>query len=233
VVELSVSPGLIEAKVQGARKLPYQVRLYASRPPAHALEAALRKLRSKAIYRATLLSGEAPPELDDIFQSSGVPLSLSSFARSQRMCTCSEPDAVCKHILAVMYVAASAFDRDPFMLMKLRGLDKNELMEILCAPADFEVTLGGERPGDPPDEARDSGEYPPEDAAAAISIAAGFYGSRELLPGVLNARAERSPESRHPMPIQDFPLWRGETSFADSVAPYYKTVRKFIADGEA
>jgi uncharacterized Zn finger protein len=226
VVELNVSPGLIEGKVQGKRRTPYTVRLYTYRPDDRALENVLRLLCQKAIYKTTLLYGEVPPDLDGIFKSTGVTLSLGSFNRSQRLCSCSEPEAVCKHILAVIYVAAVAFDRDPFILLKLRGLEKKELLETLCAQVGINPALTRMPPVIGQEQFRGSLEAAPETVPAALDPE--FYGPSGL-PAVLDAHAISPSESGHPMPFLDFPLWRGETSFADSISPFYKTIKKFIA----
>jgi uncharacterized Zn finger protein len=111
------------------------------------------------------------------------------------------------------------------MLLRLRGLDKKDLLEMLCAPVDAELSLVRSRP----DDATQCGCMPavrPEPLPA--SLGADFYGPAEL-PAVLEVHAVPPSESGHPMPFLDFPLWRGETSFADSIAPYYKTVKKFVA----
>jgi uncharacterized Zn finger protein len=225
VIELNVSPGLIEAKVQGRRRAPYAVRLCACRPDARDLENVLRRICEKAIYKTTLLYGDIPPDLEDIFKSSGVTLSLGAFNKSRRLCGCSEPETVCKHIIAVLYVVSVAFDRDPFMLLKFRGLDKKELMELLCAPVGADLSLASTPLGDRQELCRDEGALRPETIPA--SVGREFFAPWDLC-GVLETHAVPSPESGHPMPILDFPLWRGETSFADSIAPYYKTVKKFL-----
>ena len=229
VIELSVSPGVVEARVQGRSKTPYFVRLLSSRPDESTLKKILRKLGEKAIYKTTLLMGEFPIELEEIFRSLGVTLSIKRFRKNQQMCTCREPDNVCKHILAVIYVASLAFDRDPFLLMKFRGLDKQVLMEALCAPAGSGVVSARAVPGGSPED-----EYREPDSAPEVQPArvdAAFYGTGELAAAL---EAQRTPPSKsgHPMPLLDFPLWRGETTYANSIAPYYKAVKKFIDCGD-
>jgi uncharacterized Zn finger protein len=228
VMELSVSPGVIEACVQGRNKTPYSVRLLSFRPDEGTLEGILSKLCEKAIYKSALLMGELPAELEEIFHSSGVTLSIKRFNWNQQMCTCSEPGNMCKHILAVVYVAALAFDHDPFLLLKFKGLDKNLLMETLCAP------VGGALspricPGGTPDDKYRAINDDPEEPPARTDAA--FYGTSELA-AALGANTAPQLESGHPMPLLDFPLWRGEISYANSIAPYYKTVKKFIENGE-
>jgi uncharacterized Zn finger protein len=228
VIELNVSPGLVDAKVQGRRRTPYSVRLYAPKPDDRALENVLRKLCEKAIYKIALLMGEIPAELDEIFKSSGVTLSLTRFNRIQRLCSCSEPEEVCKHILAVIYVMAAAFDRDPFMLMKLRGLDKKFLLELLCAPVGSDISMERTLADMELEQRAEVLEISPN--SASLAMGSDFYGSPEL-PAVLDAPICPTADAAYQVPILDFPLWRGDVSFADSIAPYYKTVKKFIAGG--
>jgi uncharacterized Zn finger protein len=232
VVELNVSPGMIEAKVQGRRKIPYCVRLYSPRPNDRQLDEIKRRLCEKAIYRSLLLSGEMPRELDAIFKSSGVALSLEGFSRSQFLCGCSEPENICKHILATVYVAAVAFDRDPFLLLKMRGFEKNRLLAVLSAPvgADDESDAGLPlhlSPDEAAQYAGQTGDIAPIDDLAAID--ASFYGSEDLSVE-LNRMSVSRREAGDPAPVFDFPLWRGEISFAESIAPYYKSVEKFFSD---
>jgi len=219
VIDMSVSPGVIEARVQGRSKTPYPVRLLSLLPDEGTPEKILRKLGEKAIYKSTLLMGEFPAELEEMLRPAGV---------TQQMCTCPEPDNLCKHIIAVIYVAALAFDRDPFLLLKFRGLDKNLLMEALCAPVG-EASSTRTRPGETPGTERradDGAGEPPARMDAA------FYGTHELAVA-LEANKKSSPESGYPMPLLDFPLWRGDTTYANSIAPYYRAVKKFIEGGES
>jgi uncharacterized Zn finger protein len=227
VVGLCISPGLIEGEVQGKRKKPYAVRIYTAPPGVRALEDVLNRLREKAKYKAALLMGAAPCELDDIFKSSGMALSFHRFMKSRKWCGCPEPGDICEHILAVVYVAAAAFDRDPFMLMRLRGFEKQELLELLCAPADEKISLAARAPVSNEPQKRGEELHTNEDIAPPPADAAFYCPSG--LPDELNALENLSPETLRPAPLLDFPLWRGETPFADSLVPYYKTVKKYIS----
>jgi hypothetical protein len=232
VVELNVLPGVISAKVQGKRKTPYLVRIKLPVPDDEQLRNIRAALYEKAIYRSMLLSGEIPRELDRIFMSAGVSLSLEGFLRFKQMCTCSEPEETCKHVLAVLYVTAAVFDRDPFMFLKMNGLEKKTLMEFLCAPvgcggAFFTsgAAVGNETPG------RRVSPGPLEPEARLPVLDASFYGTpvlREESSGI----GVSSEGNIYPVPMSEFPMWRGEVSFADSTAPYYKAVKKFFSGGE-
>jgi uncharacterized Zn finger protein len=232
VVELNVLPGVISAKVQGRRKAPYLVRIKLPIPDDDQLRNIRDALYEKAIYRSMLLSGEIPRELDGIFKSAGAHLSLEVFSRLKQMCTCSEPEETCKHVLAVLYVTAAVFDRDPFMLLKLNGLEKEALMEFLCAPVGWrgefftsDTAIGNELPRfpEPPRPSEPENWLPAMDSS--------FYGTPGLWkePSGIGVSSEGNI---YPVPMSEFPMWRGEVSFADSVAPYYKSAKKFFSGGE-
>jgi uncharacterized Zn finger protein len=223
VVKLDISPGIIEGHVRGKRKTPYAVRIYTAPPDVRALEDMVNRLREKAKYKAALLVGAVSGEIDDIFKSSGMVLSFRGFMKSRKWCACPEPGDICEHILAVVYVAAAAIDRDPFMLTRLRGLGKKELLEMLCAPAGEKISLTARA-----SVADEPQKYDAEPDTLPLRMDAGFYCPPDL-PGELNAPENLSPEARRPAPLPDFPLWRGETPFADSLVPYYKTVKKYIS----
>jgi len=227
VIDLSVTGGLIEARVQGRRKAPYRVRLYSSKMSEDQGREIKRLLRERAIYRITLLSGEMPLALEGIFNAAGVPLSLESFAKNQQLCSCSEPDNICKHILAAAFVTAVACDRDPFLLLRFRGLEKCDLLRSLCAPegrdegsndADSCWELGGDRAPIPC--------CGTEDLPLPQSPDSEFYGSADL-PEELNDLRCLATGGGSLALVPDFPLWRGETSFPDSIAPYYRYAERF------
>ncbi|MDR1472391.1 MAG: SWIM zinc finger family protein [Synergistaceae bacterium] len=235
VVEFSVSPGLIEARVQGRRKIPYHVRLYYPVPDSCQLEEVKRGLSERAIYKALLLSGEMPRELNEIFTASGVALMPEDYARSQLQCTCPEPEHVCKHILAVLYVASAAFDHDPFLLLQVRGFDKESLLSSLTAPIE---------PMDPTDEDTPRGmgcpdaggkthEPPSPGRTKDLAVDTTFYGAADLPSELeyLRSHPAKSGDTTVPhAPLFDFPLWRGETSFRDSIDPYYESVEKLLGE---
>ena len=55
-------------------------------------------------------------------------------------CSCPDWSNPCKHIAAVYYLLGEEFDRDPFLIFKLRGMDRDELlgmMDISSVPDDI------------------------------------------------------------------------------------------------
>ncbi|MDR1916967.1 MAG: SWIM zinc finger family protein [Synergistaceae bacterium] len=237
VVELTVTPGLIEARVQGRRKLPYHVRLYSPIPTTEQLEEVKRRLADKAIYKALLLSGEIPRELNEIFTMSGIALMPEDYARSQLQCTCPEPENICKHILAVLYVVSATFDRDPFLLLQMRGFDKESLLSSLTAPVETQKADNtGAYRGMSESSSSGHDTQKPGDAdihADTLPLDAAFYGARGLYAELMDLRTHpiKPGDSTTPhAPLFDFPLWRGETSFRDSIDPYYASVEKLLRE---
>ena len=80
---------------------------------------------------AKLLAGEVPPELEEIFDSAGAPLFPTSAGDLDQHCSCPDWGVPCKHIAAVFYLLAEAFDADPFLILLLRGRGRDELLARL------------------------------------------------------------------------------------------------------
>ena len=133
VLRLEVSPGRVEADVQGSRYEAYRVTFRLKKLPRAQWEKAIETLASQALFAAKLLGGEMPHNIEDAFQSVG--LSLFPAHRRDLGTRCSCPDAAnpCKHIAAVHYVLAEQLDEDPFLLFRLRGRDRETILEALRA----------------------------------------------------------------------------------------------------
>lgn len=225
VIELVVNPGVVEAKVQGSRKAPYNIRLYSQLPTDDRLAAIKQGLSERAVCGAMLLAGEMPREVGDVFRSAGVGLVPQDYSKSRMLCSCPEPDSVCKHIVAVLLVITDAFDRDPFLLLRMRGLDKEDLVASLTDPRGR--VRRTKRIADAESSQTD---HVQEDAGSEsetghIESAYAPIGLREVL---ARTRPRGHTRSAPPSPIFDFPLWRGEMSFSDSIRPYYECVRKIL-----
>ena len=79
------------------------------------------RLASQALYRAELLAGEMPREIEDVFAEAGHP-AVPALARHLEMhCTCPDWEVPCKHMAAACYVLAEEFDGDPFGMLAWRG----------------------------------------------------------------------------------------------------------------
>ena len=132
VRRLEVAPGSVTARVDGRRPLPYRVMLRLPVFTDEQWDAVVAALADQVRHAAALLDGRMPEDIDDTLAGCGVSL----FPRGGDLATsCSCPDYAnpCKHVAAVHYVLAQAFDGDPFLLPTLRGRDRAALLAALRA----------------------------------------------------------------------------------------------------
>jgi len=131
VVSIDVEKGEVIAKVQGTRPRPYAVKIQLHPLSDKDWDKVTDAMTSKAIFVAKLLAGEMPQNIEEAFAQ--VRVSLFPQAKMELITSCSCPDWAnpCKHIAAVYYLLAERFDKDPFLIFKLRGRTKEEFIKIL------------------------------------------------------------------------------------------------------
>ncbi|MEU7904231.1 SWIM zinc finger family protein [Actinoplanes sp. NPDC049118] len=128
VIDFELTPGRVAGRVQGSRPEPYLVTIGIPAFDEPQWTRILAALGSQALYRAALLAGDMPHELVDLFEELGLPLFPS---RLDMDCSCPDWGKPCKHVSAVLYVLAEAFDDDPFLVLAWRGRDRAELLAAL------------------------------------------------------------------------------------------------------
>jgi hypothetical protein len=174
VVDLAVGAGVVTAGVVGTRKRPYRVEISLPALDADGWSRGLERLADDTLLVIRLLDRELPDEVGERLRSVGVEL----FPRRGELSTeCSCPDWAnpCKHIAAVHYLFAAALDNDPFLLFRLRGLDRDDLVAGLAGD--------DARPVSEPAVADDS-DGDGLESAAEVDVAT-FLG-RDLDPPVLD-----------------------------------------------
>ena len=131
VLSIDVQPGMVKAKVQGSRPRPYNVEIHLKPLSDQDWDKVTDAMADQAIFAAKLLAGEMPTNIEEAF--SAVRLSLFPTAARELETDCSCPDWAnpCKHIAAVYYLLAERFDEDPFLIFKLRGRTKEQIVEVL------------------------------------------------------------------------------------------------------
>ncbi|MGH2507703.1 MAG: SWIM zinc finger family protein, partial [Ktedonobacteraceae bacterium] len=131
VISIEVESGLVKAKVQGSQPKPYTVKIQlkplAERDWTHVIEA----MAAQAIFAAKLLASEMPANIEEAFEAVHLSLFPTAVKDLVTSCTCPDWANPCKHIAAVYYLLAERFDEDPFLIFKLRGRTKEELIEDL------------------------------------------------------------------------------------------------------
>ena len=121
VLSMDVTAGLVSALVQGSRVQPYRVRIGLDAFGQPEWAAAERALAGSAWYSAKLLAGEMPEDIEDVFAELGLALFPASATELSMYCSCPDWQVPCKHIAAVFYLLAEAFDDDPFRILAWRG----------------------------------------------------------------------------------------------------------------
>lgn len=128
VVSVRIEQGFAEALVQGSRLQPYKVEIGLPMLTQAQTKRAADALMKKALYLAKLLAGEFPHEIAGLFEKAGAPLFPASNADVSYDCSCPGDDAPCQHITASYYILGQEFDRDPFLLLAMRGLNRAQLL---------------------------------------------------------------------------------------------------------
>ncbi|MEV6600396.1 SWIM zinc finger family protein [Actinoplanes sp. NPDC051346] len=128
VIDFELTPGAVAGRVQGSRPEPYQVSITIPAYDEPQWTLALASLGSQALYRAALLAGEMPHEIVDLFDEIDMPLFPSTL---DMRCTCPDWGVPCKHVSAILYVLAEAFDDDPFLVLAWRGRNRDDILTAL------------------------------------------------------------------------------------------------------
>ena len=203
VLEVKVEKGLVKAKVQGSRPKPYEV-VIQTRTLAPADWAKLAQaLVREAIFAAKLLAGEMPQDIEAAFKGANLSLFPEKLGDLTTKCSCPDWSNPCKHIAAVYYLIGEEFDRDPFLIFTLRGLDREGLLALL-GHAGASATVA------PP--------APPEPLAARPDA---FWGGAGLADDPFGEVAAPPTPAALPRRLGGFPFWRGESPFLEAIAPAY------------
>jgi uncharacterized Zn finger protein len=188
VLEFELGHGVVRARVQGSRPVPYQVRIGVLPLTTAQWRRVIEALRGQALFRAKLLAGEMPHEIERVFADCGTPLFPRSARDLDLFCSCPDWGVPCKHLAAVCYVLAERFDDDPFGMLAWRGRDRADLLAALRGPAAGQAADGGPPPG-------------PGTAAVQVPAAAPLAQclDRFWSPGVSRARL-RAAQTTPPVP---------------------------------
>lgn len=133
VISIDVQSGMVRAKVQGTMSEPYKVSIALKPLSDEDWDKVTGVMASKAAFAASLLSGEMPQNIEEAFSEAGVSLFPERNRDLETECSCPDWSNPCKHIAAVYYLLAEEFDGDPFLIFKLRGRTKDQIIEALRA----------------------------------------------------------------------------------------------------
>ena len=212
VTAIEIDKGQVKAKVQGSRPTPYDVTIAVKTIPVAEWDTLIGALSRQALFAAKLLAGEMPQDIEEVFK--GIKLSLFPRRLGDLRTACSCPDSSnpCKHIAAVYYLLGEEFDRDPFLIFRLRGITRDELLARLGRAA---VPITPEQPH----VAVPAPEPLPEPEPLSAALEPFWNGS--LKDGWLGAVAIPPVAAALPRRLGGFPFWRGSEPFLESIEPFY------------
>ncbi|MFC4563010.1 SWIM zinc finger family protein [Nocardiopsis mangrovi] len=218
---LTVRAGEVTAQVQGSRARPYRVSLIVPVLDDDQWATVTAALAGQPLFRAHLLAGELPPEVERVFDVLGLRLFPAGLGDTVLTCSCPDWGHPCKHVAAALYVLAGSLDDDPFLLLAWLGRERGAFLSELrrrsrSAPQDPAAGGGDAFPDLPP----------PADAAPAPlpDSPEGFWSSPTPPRAVPVTRAEPV------VPAVDPP--EGSAGLVGDLAPLYeRRARGGPADG--
>src|SRR6266852_798391 len=131
VISIDVEPGIVKARVQGSMPKLYNVKIKLKPLSDQNWEKVTDAMASQALFAAKLLAGEMPTNIEEAFHAVHLSLFPTAVSDLETDCTCPDWAKPCKHIAAVYYLLAERFDEDPFLIFKLRGRTKEQIIEVL------------------------------------------------------------------------------------------------------
>lgn len=212
VMDIAIEPGLVRARVQGSRKVPYEVAIQVAPLSPADWRRLAEVLAKEAVFLARLLAGEMPADIESAFAKAGLSLFPSRLSELQTTCSCPDVSNPCKHIAAVYYLLGEEFDRDPFLIFRLRGTTRDDLLRKV-----EEVEVAPPSPGAaaraPADEARKETSRKPT---------VGFWRAGELPADLIPEPSVSDRPGALLARLGPFPFWRGRQPLPDALLPAYE-----------
>jgi len=216
VARLEIGKGRVSAQVQGSRSGAYGIAIELKVFTPKQWQQIIEQLVEQPIFAAQLLGNEMPEDIETVFSNVGLSLFPQKSGDLRTDCSCPDWSNPCKHIAAVFYLMAEAFDQDPFLLFRLRGIEREEFLVLL----------------------KDSGaaqDLPPEESEAAPKLEpeplpldnAEFWGENpQYAPP-----AKPYPPTLHaalPRRLGNLPFWRSEQDFIQQMEAIYQAASQHL-----
>lgn len=222
VLSIDIEPEGVIAEVQGSRPKPYRVTI-AFTPLRRSQWASLARAVSESpVHVAKLMAGEMPEDIETLFTRAGVSLFPDRLSELRTECSCPDWSNPCKHIAAVYYLLGEHFDRDPFLILRLRGIVREQLAELVGIPTQRRARRTM------PASQRAKPDLRPVVVAGGAMPKQFWEGSAPEgdLFGLVEAPPRSAPILRR---LGPFPFWRGEDDLVEALEPLYSAVAAIAA----
>lgn len=214
VLSIAVEKGAISATVQGSRPVPYKIKMQVKALKPAEWKKLAGAASSQAIFAAKLLAGEMPQEIESAFRDVGLSLFPERLNDLKTDCSCPDWSNPCKHIAAVYYLLGEEFDRDPFLIFKMRGMEREDFLAMIVEPSGA---------SGPDEDTATALEPLPADPAIFWAVRAGSKPTEE------SPRNEQSAAALIKR-LGAFPFWRGGEQFFDALEPVYACAATKVAE---
>jgi uncharacterized Zn finger protein len=127
VLDLKITPGQVEALVQGSQSSPYEITIKI-KPLGRSVWKQIRTASEGQLASLQeLLEGRFPKGLADLFTAKGSGL-FPAPKEIEFDCSCPDWAYMCKHVAAVLYGIGTRLDEDPSLFFVLRKMKMEELI---------------------------------------------------------------------------------------------------------
>lgn len=199
VKRLEVQPGQLQAQVVERDNGVTFVEVRFPTMTDAQWEAIVDALGNQAIFVAQLLAGNMPAEIEQVFGSAGSWLLPDSAAELEQLCTpaggkTTSADGACRPLSAAYVQLGEMVAEDPWLLLRLRGRDREQVLAALQEKRNREVQVLAAQSAPPPEQpAAEPAFYTPPlhnaqaEAAAVVQLdahIADFWGRRKVLEDV-------------------------------------------------
>ena len=210
VAALKILKGSVQAEVQGSEYEPYIVSIKFKVLTEKQWDHIIVRLLEKPIFAALLLGNEMPRDIESVFKDEGLSLFPEGEKDMETSCSCPDWSNPCKHIAAVFYLMGEAFDNDPFLLFKIRGMEKEVFIKALRSNEEEDKRVMIEPEPLPADYNKFWGQDRSFDRAISI------------MPADLHAAM--------PKRLGTIPFWRSERDFIGEMEAIYKNASAHAKD---
>jgi uncharacterized Zn finger protein len=207
VLSIDIDKGTVRAEVQGSRPRPYRVNVEVKTLTRKEWSKLAGVLATRAIFSAKLLAGEMPENIEEAFKDAGLSLFPNEGSDLETDCSCPDWSNPCKHVAAVYYLLGEEFDRDPFLIFKLRGIGREELTGLVGSQPGTSLSTELEPPP--------SSEPLPEEPEV-------FWGPAAVEHDPDNEVYIPSVSAALPKRLGTFPFWRGQERFLTAMENIYR-----------